>query len=188
MPNKVDNYIKKLDIVVKRSNSKYYNLQAVAMMFGLDPNGHKSSICEQIISYLHNKKDTNKYVNYLLTNTNSDSDLCDVLIAALYELIEPSGLPKKAPIKITERLYKELVEKQKNNTINSEEKVELDEALQTKYCYCQKQLYSKYAFKKNILDDTPKYSPYATCLSSIYKKRGFPIPKGITRSCPQWYN
>jgi len=192
MANKVDSYIKKLGLVVKRSSSKHYNLQAVAMMFGLDHTQPKSSLCEQIISYLHNKKDTNKYINYLLTNLNSDDDLCDVLISALYELIEPSNLPKSAPIKITQKLYKELVEKQKQNTISSQEKEVLDEALQTKYCYCQKQLYGKYAFKKNILDDTPKYTPYATCLSSIYKKRGFSIPKGITKSCstkfPSWYN
>jgi hypothetical protein len=192
MANDLDRYIKKLDIVVKKHNSKYYNLQAVASMFGLDPKENKNAICANIVSYLHSKRDTNKYINYLLTNITDEDNLCDTLIASLYELFTPSNLPEKSPIKITEKLYRELIEKQKTNTISSDEKIELDEALQAKYCMCQKKLYSQYLFKKNILEQEPKYSPYATCLSSIYKKRGIAIPKGITRSCaakfPSWYN
>jgi hypothetical protein len=192
MDKKFENFKTTVNIVVnKRSKNRKYNLEAVSKMLGIDTGGSYSQQCDKIISFLESKRSTNEIIDEILKQTRENKeDLCDVLVSSLYELFSPSSLPEKSPITITKEEYIDLLEKKKENDITFEENEILDEALNVKYCHCVKKLYLKNLFKKYILDEEIKYSPYAICMSSIYKNRDITPPFKVSHSCRekyQWY-
>ena len=77
---------------------------------------------------------------------------------------------------ISDKIYKELIKKrQHHKKLSLTERKQLDNALFIKYCSCVKSL----KFDKNVKD----YLEYPFCMSSIYKKRGFTAPEGVTEKC-----
>ena len=87
---------------------------------------------------------------------------------------------KKAKKKmISKEKYKELIRKrQHNKKLSPNDRKKLDHALFINYCSCIKSL--KYDPKvKNYLE-------YPICMSSIYKKRRFKAPKGVTIRCKKY--
>jgi len=80
---------------------------------------------------------------------------------------------------VSKKKYQELIQKrQHNQKLSLNERKKLDEALFVNYCSCVKSL--KY-------DDKVKdYLEYPVCMSSIYKKRGFKPPKGVTQKCGKY--
>ena len=183
-------YIKFLDYTIKISRDKEYNVQAVAKMLGLPSNRPYNVQCRIIISFLKKKSKTNKVIKKLLDSAKSEKKLCNYLVEILYLLFNPKNFPNKAPILITENKYKNLLKKEKNNTITNREKLLLDEALNVKYCHCIKKLYLKNIFLENILEKRPKYNPYAICMSSIYKNRNIDPPHKASYTCRdkyKWY-
>ena len=80
---------------------------------------------------------------------------------------------------ISKDKYKELILKRKHHkklTLN--QRKQLDHALFINYCSCVKSL--KYDSK------VKDYLEYPICMSSIYKKRGFKPPKGVTVLCKKY--
>jgi hypothetical protein len=80
---------------------------------------------------------------------------------------------------ISKTKYKELIKKRQHNkklTLNQRKK--LDHALFINYCSCVKSL----KYDKKVKD----YLEYPVCMSSIYKKRGFKVPKGVTARCSKY--
>lgn len=72
--------------------------------------------------------------------------------------------------RISNKVYKRLLSKKKKS---KREKKTLEKALKQRYCSCLKKL-----------ESNPKLNngaAYAICTSSIYKKRGIPVPKN--RNC-----
>tara|TARA_B100001093_G_C26657635_1_gene940345 strand:- start:201 stop:782 length:582 start_codon:yes stop_codon:yes gene_type:complete len=183
-----DKYLQFLDYTIKLSNSKEYNTQAVAKMLGLPHNKPYNIQCRLIISYLKKKAKTNKIINQLLQKSKSEKALCKFLVEILYSLFNPSELPKKAPILISDKKYKELIQKHKTNNLKKDESEILEEALNVKYCFCIKKLYLKNIFMENIVEKKPEYNPYAICMSSIYKNRSIKPPKKASYSCRKKYN
>ena len=86
---------------------------------------------------------------------------------------------KKAKAKkqmISKKEYRDLIKKrQHHKKLTPNQRKKLDEALFINYCSCVKSL----KYDKKVKD----YLEYPVCMSSIYKKRGFDVPKGVTAKC-----
>ena len=77
---------------------------------------------------------------------------------------------------VSKKKYQELIKKrQHNKKLSLKERKHLDEALFVNYCSCVKSL----KYDQKVKD----YLEYPVCMSSIYKKRGFTPPKGVTQKC-----
>jgi len=80
---------------------------------------------------------------------------------------------------ISKDKYKELIKKrQHNKKLSLNERKKLDHALFINYCSCVKSL----TYDPKVKD----YLEYPVCMSSIYKKRGFKAPKGVTVRCKNY--
>ena len=80
---------------------------------------------------------------------------------------------------ISKTKYKELIKKrQHHKKLSLKERKQLDEALFVNYCSCVKSL----KYDPKVKD----YLEYPVCMSSIYKKRGFEVPKGVTARCSKY--
>lgn len=80
---------------------------------------------------------------------------------------------------ISKKKYKELIHKrQHHKKLSLKERKQLDEALFVNYCSCIKSL----KYDPKVKD----YLEYPVCMSSIYKKRGFKPPKGVTIKCGKY--
>jgi hypothetical protein len=83
---------------------------------------------------------------------------------------------KKANRMISKKEYRDLIKKrQHHKKLTPNQRKKLDEALFINYCSCVKSL----KYDKKVKD----YLEYPVCMSSIYKKRGFDVPKGVTAKC-----
>ena len=94
------------------------------------------------------------------------------------------GTADKAMVMAKESLFdtidiQELIKKrQHHKKLTLKQRKQLDEALFVNYCSCIKSL--KYDSK------VKDYLEYPVCMSSIYKKRGFKPPKGVTVRCGKY--
>lgn len=80
---------------------------------------------------------------------------------------------------VSKKKYQELIKKrQHHKKLSLKERKQLDEALFVNYCSCVKSL----KYDKKVKD----YLEYPVCMSSIYKKRGFTPPKGVTQRCGKY--
>ena len=87
---------------------------------------------------------------------------------------------KKAKKKlISKDKYKELIRKrQHHKKLSLSQRKKLDHALFINYCSCIKSLKYNDKVKDNL--------EYPICMSSIYTKRGFKSPKGVTKRCKKY--
>jgi hypothetical protein len=87
---------------------------------------------------------------------------------------------KKAKKKlISKDKYKELIRKrQHHKKLSLSQRKKLDHALFINYCSCIKSLKYNNKIKDNL--------EYPICMSSIYTKRGFKSPKGVTKRCKKY--
>jgi hypothetical protein len=89
------------------------------------------------------------------------------------------SLKKSKKRMISKKKYQELIQKrQHNKKLTLNERKQLDEALFVNYCSCVKSL----KYDPKVKD----YLEYPVCMSSIYKKRGFKPPKGVTQKCGKY--
>tara|TARA_Y100001970_G_C14246709_1_gene868830 strand:- start:1886 stop:2218 length:333 start_codon:yes stop_codon:yes gene_type:complete len=89
------------------------------------------------------------------------------------------SLKKSKSRMISKTKYKELIKKrQHNKKLTLRERKRLDHALFLNYCSCVKSL----KYDEKVKD----YLEYPVCMSSIYKKRGFTPPKGVTQKCGKY--
>jgi len=89
------------------------------------------------------------------------------------------SLKKSKSRMISKTKYKELIKKrQHNKKLSLSERKRLDHALFLNYCSCVKSL----KYDEKVKD----YLEYSVCMSSIYKKRGFTPPKGVTQKCGKY--
>lgn len=183
-----EEYIEKIKRLVKKNNNKTYNIQAVAKMLGLPSNLDYAQECILIISYLKEKSKTNKVIKELLEASSNSSNVCDLLVGTLYQLFMPDHLLNRAPIKMSEKKYKELIKKNTEKNISKNEKTELDEALNSKFCHCVKKIYLKNKFAKIFTEKEPQYNPYAICTASIYNKRNIDTPEKVSYTCRDKYD
>jgi hypothetical protein len=67
--------------------------------------------------------------------------------------------------------YQRLLKKKR---LTKKDRKRRDKALKQRYCACLKKL-----------ENNPKlkYSAFAICANSVYKKRGLPVPPNIARDC-----
>ena len=78
--------------------------------------------------------------------------------------------------KLSPGLYRKLIQKRKSKKkLTKRQEKQLDHDLFINYCKCIKKL--KYSRKI----ETGLEYPY--CISSIYTKRGFKVPRGVTKKC-----
>ena len=187
---RLQNYIYRINLMVKKSNNKEYNAQAVAKMLEIPHNLPYNAQCAAIIGYLKSNKTDNDAIKEILQLKKklkmNDKDTCELLVKILYSLFNPRDLPNKAPIKISEKRYRALIKKsgdEEESKLSKKEMDELDNALQTKYCYCVKKLYLRNLFNKYIKSEDTKYNPYGTCMYSIYKKRNIEPPSKVSKTC-----
>jgi hypothetical protein len=83
---------------------------------------------------------------------------------------------KKTRKMVSIKQYKYLIQKrQHHKRMTRLERKQLDQALLTKYCSCITKLKNNKAIEKNV--------EYPICFNSIYKKRGFKSPRGVSRKC-----
>ena len=80
---------------------------------------------------------------------------------------------------ISKSKYKELIKKrQHHKRLTPSQRKKLDHALFLKYCSCVKTLKYKKDLQANL--------EYPFCMSSVYTKRGFKSPKGVTKRCKKY--
>ena len=177
---------KKIEIEIKK-NDQLYNTQAVALMLGLESDLPYKKQCRAIISYLRSKKN-NPFIKKILDESTNEN-LCCTLVNVLHDIFQPSLLPLKAPIPISELEYRNLVKRNKKRKLRGKPRELLEKCLYIKYCFCIKKIYYKNLFKKKIMNvDSP--SPYPLCMSSIYKNRKIKPPFNASRKCRttfDWY-
>jgi len=187
----MDNNLKNsIDIAVKKSTDKMYNIKEVAKILKVDYSGTFEEICENIYKHLLKYK-RKPAIKYFLSKFNKeDLGFYNILIDSLYELFFPSLLSKKSPINITEAKYKRLIKERKKErpNINIRDNILLDNALHIKFCHCIKKLYLKNIIRQEFSNIKGKYNPYAICTSSIYKNRDFNVPPSAARKCRKSYD
>ena len=186
--NAVDsNYIRKVNVELKK-NDQLYNTQAVALMLGIESDLPYKKQCRAIISFLRSKKRTNKLIEKIL-NEVGEENLCCTLVNVLYSLFQPKSMTLRAPIPISEEEYQNLIKRNQKRKLRGKPRKLLEECLFIKYCYCIKKIYYRNLFKKQFFDeDSP--SPYALCMSSIYKNRKIKPPYKASYKCREtfdWY-
>ena len=80
---------------------------------------------------------------------------------------------------ISKSKYKELIRKrQHHKKLTPSQRKKLDYALFMNYCSCIKKIKYDKKTKENL--------DYPICMSSIYTKRGFKSPKGVTKRCKKY--
>ena len=95
------------------------------------------------------------------------------------KLKQKYSLKKSKKRMISKKKYQELIKKrQHHKKLSLKERKQLDHALFINYCSCVKSL----KYDKKVKD----YLEYPVCMSSIYKKRGFTPPKGVTQKCGKY--
>ena len=83
---------------------------------------------------------------------------------------------KRLTKKLTPARYKELIHKRvSKKKLTKRQKKQLDHELMVNYCKCLKKLHADTRIDKG--------SEYPLCASSVYIKRGFDVPKGVTKQC-----
>ena len=89
------------------------------------------------------------------------------------------SLKRSKKLMISKTKYKELIQKrQHHKKLTPSQRKKLDHALFINYCSCVKSL----KYDPKVKD----YLEYPVCMSSIYKKRGFEVPKGVTARCSKY--
>ena len=89
------------------------------------------------------------------------------------------SLKKAKQQMISKSKYKELIKKrQHHKRLTPSQRKKLDHALFLKYCSCVKTLKYKKDLQANL--------EYPFCMSSVYTKRGFKSPKGVTKRCKKY--
>ena len=80
--------------------------------------------------------------------------------------------------KLSDKQYKTLIQKKKQHTLTKSQSKTLDRELFINYCKCLKRLTYDSSVKQGLA--------YPVCISSIYKNRGFVVPRGITKRCKRY--
>ena len=84
---------------------------------------------------------------------------------------------KNRPVKhLTDERYQDLVQKRRSKKrISKSDNKSLDKALNQRFCKCLRTVKYSKKIKKGI--------QYPICMRSIYKNRGFEVPKGVVKNC-----
>ena len=181
-------FLSRMGLVLKKNNSKLYNVQAVAEMLDLNVVENYKEQCRIITRRLEEMSRDNTIVKNLLDSAKENENICQILVNTLYQLLNPESFPKKAPIKISEKKYKELIRQNKEGIITPDDKAILMEALNCKYCHCIKSIYLKDQFNEYILNQKTSYNRYALCMSSVYKNRNIEPPFRASYTCRDKYS
>lgn len=177
---------KAINISVKRSKNKNYNITEVAKILGIKYKD-ESELCNKINKYLEEKKKTSTSLTYFLNFfAKSDTKYCSLLIDALYELFNPSNVTESS---LPYKRYKKLIQERQDGTITEGNNHLLERMLYLKLCRCIKQIYIKNIINQEFFNKSPlKYNKYAVCTSSIYNKRGFKAPASAVKNCRNTYS
>ena len=175
---------KAIGISVRRSRNKNYDINEVAKILGIKYND-ESEICEKIDTYLEEKKKESTSLTYFLNFfAKNDSDYCNVLIDALYELFNPSNISQTS---LSIKKYKKLIQERQEGIISDSDKQLLEQVLYLKLCRCIKHIYIKNIINQEFFGKSTKYNRYALCTSSIYNNRGFKAPSSAVKNCKDTY-
>ena len=82
---------------------------------------------------------------------------------------------KKAKPLTDDRYHALVQQRQSKKRLSSSDKTSLDTELNLRFCKCLRTV--KYSKK------IKKGSQYPICMRSIYKNRGFEVPKGVIKNC-----
>ena len=148
-------------------------------------------ICQIVMKY-----STLEFKNliYKLINPNPECSIQTgyIITKIIKNILYPNQFPRESPIPISEQLYEKLLLMKKKKILNNEtEKYLVKKSLHTKICHCIKKVLITDKFKKEVLNISSKYNPYAVCTSSIYKDRHIRVPAKEVKNCPvdfTWYN
>lgn len=147
-------------------------------------------ICQKITKY------SSKMVKSLIQDLYQDKVVCSVETGYVFtkiikNILYPNKFPEKSPMIISDELNKRLLTLKKKKLLsNTTEQELLRETLHSKLCHCIKGMLIKNKFRKDVLNKNSQYNPYAICTQSVYKNRGFRVPKKTVRKCPvdfDWY-
>lgn len=176
---------KAINISVKRSKNKNYDINEVAKILGIKYKD-ESELCDKIDKYLEEKRKTSKSLTYFLNFfAKNDTKYCNLLIDALYELFNPSNITE---ISLPYKKYKKLIEERQDGTITEGNNKLLEQILYLKLCRCIKKIYIKNIIDQEFFNKSPsKYNRYAICTSSVYNKRGFKAPASAVKNCRDTY-
>jgi len=81
--------------------------------------------------------------------------------------------------RLSPHLYRSLIRKRRSKRkLTKRQKKQLDHDLFVNYCKCLKKLKYDTRIDKGL--------EYPFCTSSVYTKRGFQVPKGVTKRCQKF--
>ena len=162
-----------------------------------DSSGHSKNMDQLLLDICeHITKRSSKKMRSLLEDLYPGKIICSketgyIITKIIKNILYPQKFPKKSPILITKELNQKLISLKKRKVLsNTTEQELLKETLHTKLCHCIKSMLVTNKFKKEVLNKRSQYNPYAICTQSVYKNRGFPVPKKSVRKCPknyEWY-
>ena len=84
----------------------------------------------------------------------------------------------KAKMVSKKKIFYSTSKKKSKKRLTKKDKKNLNRALFVNYCKCIKKIKYDKNYEKGI--------EYPICVSSIYKKRGFKVPKDISKKCKQY--
>ena len=84
---------------------------------------------------------------------------------------------------ISDKKYKELIQKKKSKSISKNQNKILESELNKKYCKCIKTLKKKYPKSSRIYKNK-----FGICMNSVYKNRGFEPPYNVSNLCKLYYS
>ena len=176
-PEDVKHISQLLNISLKDSHGEFKNLEQMFV-----------DICQKITKY------SSKKMRSLLEDLLQEKSSCSVqtgyiITKIIKNILYPNRFPKKSPMLITNQLDRKLISLKKKGVLsNTTEQELLRESLHSKLCHCIKSMLIHNKFKKEVLNRQTKYNPYAICTQSVYKNRGFRVPKKSVRKCPNDYD
>jgi len=210
---KLNKYSKFLNINLSKYNDKDWICQNINNFFNIsEPNKDTIKYVSNILKIKTKKKkekelchiikkkiisENNQTFNEILNLIQNNKKLTDLqlsylIVNLIISIINPYNFPHDSPIPLSETLYKKLIkDKKKNEYIDKDDEILLENSLYIKLCHCIQKLFLKNKFLKDMFNmEIDKNIQYPICTDSIYKQRGFELPKDSIKNCSKnfdWY-
>lgn len=178
-----------VDTLLKKKYRRNYSIKKILEFFNIPEKQTKKANQEQLFTFLYKQKKHSPELKYLMKFIKKKTPYyIQLLVNVLHELIYPPILQLEKKL-MKDEIYKNLIEKKKQNNLTDDESKILDVQLHLKFCKCIKKLYLRNLYYRMFFNKESSYNPYAVCTSSLYKNRDFDVPPGAAMKCKQykWY-
>ena len=115
-------FLSRMGLVLKKNNSKLYNVQAVAEMLDLNVVENYKEQCRIITRRLEEMSRDNTIVKNLLDSAKENENICQILVNTLYQLLNPESFPKKGSNQNKRKKIQRIIRQNKEGIITPDDK------------------------------------------------------------------